>query len=109
MVNPKAPPLLALSIILGTDIFFNHLTRLGGALIGLFRALFDLRTEIQNWQERWQVWERGGGVRAWSTPGHPPPHPPPPTLTVLPHTSLTYNVSVLLYYFFLLILLTKLK
>ena len=53
--TPKAPPLSALYYSQPTQIFQPSPR---AALIGLFRALFDLRPEIQNWQVWWLVvWE----------------------------------------------------
>ena len=53
--TPKAPPLSALYYSQPAEIFQPSPRP---ALIGLFRALFDLRPEIQNWQVWWLVvWE----------------------------------------------------
>ena len=83
--TPKASPLSDLYYSRPTEIFHHSPPpAVCPVLIGLFRALFDLRAEIQNWQ----VWSsvgmrhKGESVVNPSQPGLPPlsPFPPFPSL-----------------------------
>ena len=74
LVNPQSPSFVSPLLFSAPHIYFSALPCLCTCtLIGLFRALSDLRTEIQNWQVWWQVWEWGARVRGWSTPATPLP------------------------------------